>query len=169
MTISMYNASAPAFARGLDSMKNILGKGAGHATARKIDPDVLVTARLFPDMFPLHRQVYIVTDFARGTLARLAGSEPPKWDDVEMTFPDLIARVDRAAEAVKAFTPAQVDGSESRQITRQLRSHTITFTGLDYLLVFSLPNFYFHLATAYDILRHNGVELSKPDFIGALG
>jgi hypothetical protein len=168
MMISMYNASVPAFERGLDSLRNILQKGAAHAAERKIDPTVLVNARLFPDMFPLSRHVYVVTDFARGTLARLAGQEPPKWDDVESTFPDLIARVERASAAVKEFTAAQIDGSEGRTITRQLGSHTVSFTGLNYLLVFSLPNFYFHLATAYDILRHNGIALSKADFIGPL-
>src|SRR5262245_62061268 len=120
MTISMYSASAPAFERGLDSLRSILAKGAAHAAERKIDPAVLVNARPFPAMFPLWRQVYVVTDFARGTLARLAGSEPPKWDDVESTFPDLIARVERASAAVKSFKPAQIDGSEERVITRKL-------------------------------------------------
>ena len=110
MTISMYKVSVPPFTRGLSGLKTILTKGAAHAAAKKIDESVLLNARLFPDMLPLTRQVHIATDFARGTVARLAGSEPPKWEDNETTFADLIARVDRAIEAVKAFTPAQIDG-----------------------------------------------------------
>ncbi len=168
MTISMYTVAVPAFARGLASLKTVLAKGAAHAAARKIDEAVLLNARLAPDMFPLARQVHIATDFARGTVARLAGSEPPKWEDNETTFAELIARVERAIEAVNAFTPAQVDGSETRSVTRPMRGESKTFTGSNYLLQYSLPNFYFHATTAYAILRHNGVELSKTDFIGAL-
>lgn len=168
MSVSMYDVSVPAFARGLSSLKTILAKGAAHAAAKKIDEGVLLNARLFPDMFPLTRQVYIATDFARGTVARLAGSEPPKWEDRETTFADLIARVDRAIDAVKSFTPAQIEGSEARPVTRPVRGEPKTFTGINYLLQYSLPNFYFHVATAYGILRSNGVELAKGDFIGAL-
>ena len=168
MTISMHKVSVPAFTRGLSSLKTVLTKGAAHAAAKKIDESVFLNARLFPDMLPLTRQVYIATDFARGTVARLAGSEPPKWDDNEATFADLIARVDRALEAVKAFTPAQIDGSETRPVTRPVRGEPKTFTGINYLLQYSLPNFYFHVATAYAILRSNGVELGKGDFIGTL-
>jgi len=168
MTISMHKVSVPAFTRGLSSLKTVLTKGAAHAAAKKIDESVFLNARLFPDMLPLTRQVYIATDFARGTVARLAGSEPPKWEDNETTFADLIARVDRALEAVKAFTPAQIDGSETRPVTRPVRGEPKTFTGINYLLQYSLPNFYFHVATAYAILRSNGVELGKGDFIGTL-
>ncbi len=168
MSVSMYNVSVPAFTRGLGSLKAILTKAAAHAAAKKIDEGVLLNARLFPDMFPLTRQIYIATDFARGTVARLAGGEPPKWDDNEATFADLIARVDRTIDAVKAFTPAQIEGSETRQVTRPVRGEPKTFTGINYLLQYSLPNFYFHTATAYAILRSNGVELGKGDFIGAL-
>ena len=168
MTISMYRASVPAFARGLSSLAGVLGKAAAHAAARKIDESAFINARLFPDMFPLSRQVYIATDFARGTVARLAGEEPPKWDDQEATFADLIARVERAHAAVTAFTAAQIDGSEARSIVRPVRGQPHTFNGLNYLLQYALPNFYFHSATAYGILRSNGVELGKADFIGAL-
>lgn len=168
MTISMYRASAPVFARGLANLAGILGKAAAHAAAKKVDESVYLNARLFPDMFPLTRQVWIATDFARGTVARLAGDEPPKWDDTEATFADLIARVERAHAAVTAYTAAQIDGSETRSIVRPVRGQPHTFNGLDYLLQYALPNFYFHSATAYGILRGSGVELGKVDFIGAL-
>jgi len=168
MSISMYDASVPVFARGLTSLKNVLAKGAASAAARKIDESVLLNARLAPDMFPLSRQVHVATDFARGTVARLAGVEPPKWDDNEKSFAELIARVDRAIEAVKSFSAAQVDGSETRSVTRPVRGEPKVFTGINYLLQYSLPNFYFHATTAYAILRHNGVDVGKGDFIGAL-
>jgi len=168
MSISMHKASVPAFARGLTSLKTVLEKGAAHAASRKIEESVFVNARLAPDMFPLSKQVIVATDFARGTVARLAGEEPPKWEDNEATFAELIARVDRAAAAVNVFTAAQIDGSEARTITRMMRGESRTFTGIDYLLKVALPNFYFHTAVAYAILRHNGVELGKADFIGKL-
>lgn len=168
MTISMYKVSVPAFTRGLSGLRTVLTKGAAHAAAKKIDESVFLNARLYPDMFSLTRQVHVATDFARGTVARLAGGEPPKWEDNETTFAALIARVDRAIEAVKAFTPAQIDGSEERAVTRPVRGEPKTFTGINYLLQYSLPNFYFHVTTAYGILRSNGVELSKGDFIGTL-
>ncbi len=168
MTISMYRTSVPVFARGLANLKGVLAKGAAHAAARKIDESALLTARLYPDMFPLTRQIYVATDFARGTVARLAGDEPPKWDDTEATFADLIARVERAHAAVTAYPAARIDGSEDRAITRPVRGQPHTFAGIDFLLTYALPNFYFHSATAYAILRHNGVELGKGDFIGAL-
>jgi len=168
MSISMYDASVPVFARGLTSLKNVLAKGAASAAARKIDESVLLNARLAPDMFPLTRQVHVATDFARGTVARLTGVEPPKWDDNEKSFAELIARVDRAIEAVKSFSAAQVDGSETRSVTRPVRGEPKVFTGINYLLQYSLPNFYFHTTTAYAILRHNGVDVGKGDFIGAL-
>ena len=168
MSVSMYDVSVPAFTRGLASLKTVLTKGAAHAAAKKIDESVFLNARLFPDMLPLARQVHIATDFARGTVARLAGSEPPKWEDNETTFAELIARVERTIDAVKAFTPAQIDGSEARPVTRPVRGEPKTFTGINYLLQYSLPNFYFHVTTAYAILRSNGVEVGKGDFIGAL-
>ena len=119
-------------------------------------------------MLPLATQVRIVTDFSRGACARLAGQEPPKWEDNEATFADLIARVERALEAVGSFTPAQIDGSETREITRPVGGKPKVFTGLSYLLQFMLPNVYFHSVTTYAILRHNGVEIGKTDFIGAI-
>jgi uncharacterized protein len=168
MTISMYQASAPVFTKGLTNLKAILEKAAAHAAARKIDETVLAGARLFPDMLPLTKQVQIASDFARGTMARLAGGEPPAIEDNEKTLADLIARVDKTLDFLKPFTAAQIDGSEARQITRPVRGQPRTFTGINYLLHYALPNFYFHTVTAYDILRHNGVEIGKLDFIGSL-
>ena len=168
MAITMYQASVPVFQRNLTSLKAILDKAAAHAAAQKIDEAVFVTARLYPNMLPLSKQVQIASDFARGTTARLAGGEPPAWEDNEKTLADLVARVDKTLEFLKTFTAAQVDGSEGRQITRPVRGQPKTFTGINYLLQYALPNFYFHTTTAYAILRHNGVEIGKPDFIGSL-
>ena len=168
MSISMYQASVPVYARGLANLKNILTKAAAHAAAKKIDESVFISARLAPDMFPLNRQIHIATDFARGTVARLTGVEPPKWEDNETSFAELIARIDRTIAAVNGFTAAQVDGSETRAVTRPVRGEPKVFTGINYLLQYSMPNFYFHTATAYAILRSNGVEVGKGDFIGAL-
>ncbi len=168
MTISMYQASVPVFVKGLANLKTILEKAAAHAQAHKIDDAVLVTARLYPNMLPLSKQVQIASDFARGTAARLAGAEPPAMEDNEKTLADLIARVQKTIDYVKPFTAAQVDGSEARSITRPVRGQPKTFTGINYLLQYALPNFYFHTATAYGILRHNGVEIGKSDFLGAL-
>jgi len=168
MTISMYKASVPVFVKGLTNLKAILEKAAAHAQAKKIDDTVFASARLFPDMLPLTGQIQIATDFARGTTARLAGTEMPKWEDNEKTLAELIARVERTLEYVKPFTAAQLDGTEGKEITRPIRGQPKTFTGLNYLLQFALPNFYFHSTTAYAILRHNGVEIGKPDFLGSL-
>jgi uncharacterized protein len=168
MTISMYQASVPVFIKGLTNLRAILEKASAHTQAQKIDDAVFVNARLFPDMLPLSGQIQIATDFARGTTARLAGSEPPKWEDNEKTLAELIARIDKTLDYVKPFTAAQVDSSEARQITRTIRGNAMTFTGINYLLQFALPNFYFHSATAYDILRHNGVAIGKMDFLGSL-
>jgi len=168
MTISMYKASVPVFVKGLTNLKALLEKAAAHAQAKKIDETVFAGARLFPDMLPLTGQIQIATDFARGTTARLAGVEMPKWEDNEKTLAELIARVDKTLEYVKPFTAAQIDGTEGKEITRTLRGQPRTFTGLNYLLQFALPNFYFHSTTAYALLRHNGVEIGKMDFLGNL-
>ena len=168
MTISMYKASVPVFIKGLTNLKAILEKAAAHAQAKKIDETVFAGARLYPDMLPLTGQVQIATDFARGTTARLAGVEMPKWEDNEKTLAELIARVDRTLEYVKPFTAAQIDGSEGKEITRTLRGQPRTFSGQNYLLQFALPNFYFHSTTTYALLRHNGVAIGKMDFLGAL-
>jgi hypothetical protein len=168
MAISMYQASVPIFVRSLTNLRAILEKATAHAEARKIDDSVFVNARLFPDMLPLSGQVQIASDMARGTIARLTGSEPPAWEDDEKTMADLIARVDKTLEYLKSFAQSKIDGTEAAQIKRKIRGQERTFTGLNYLLQFSMPNFYFHTATAYAILRHNGVEIGKSDFLGSL-
>jgi hypothetical protein len=169
MTITMYQASVPQFIRMLGNLKGILEKAAAHAAARKIDESVLLSARLYPDMFPLTRQVQIATDFARGTGARLSGVEPPPVEDKEQSFIELAARIDAAIAYLKTLQAVTIDGSEAREIKRTVRGVARTFAGIDFLLQYALPNFYFHVATAYAILRHNGVELGKPDFVGTFG
>jgi hypothetical protein len=164
--ISMYNASIPVFVRMFDNLKVILDKGAAHAEARKIDPVVLINYRLSPDMYPLSRQVQIATDIAKGCAARLAGIEPPRYDDNEASFPQLKARVDRTVDFLQGFTPSQIEGSEERDIRLKVGGRDLEFKGLPYLLNFATPNVYFHITTAYAILRHGGVELGKLDFLG---
>jgi hypothetical protein len=168
MAISMYQASVPVFIKMLGNLRSILEKAAADAAARKIDEAVFVNARLAPDMLPLSFQIQVATDFARGTSARLAGVEMPSVEDKEATFAELIARIDAAIAYVRTFSPAQIDGSEAREITRKVRGNPITFSGLGYLVNYALPNFYFHVTTAYAILRHNGVEIGKPDYIGSV-
>jgi uncharacterized protein len=168
MSFSMYQAAVPPVVQILASISAILDKAAAHCAARKIDPAALITFRLFPDMFPLSRQVQIMTDQAKGMAARLAGVEVPSYADTETTFDELKARIARAAAFVKGFTPAQIDGSEDRPIVIKAGGNELNFTGRQYLTGFVLPNFYFHAATTYDILRHCGVELGKRDFIGSL-
>ena len=168
MSISMYQASVPVFIRGLENLSAILHKAVAHAEAKKIDPSVLVNARLYPDMLPLSRQVQIASDNSKGPAARLAGVERPVYEDTEVTFDELQARIAKTIAFLKTLTPAQVDGSEERDITVQFPGREMHFKGLPYLLGFALPNFFFHVTTAYAILRASGVELTKPDFIGAL-
>ena len=165
MAITMYQASAPVFIKLLGNLKAILEKAAAHAAAKKIDESVFVNARLYPDMLPLSAQVQIASDMARGTMSRLSGADPSPMEDKEKTLAELIARIDTAVAQVSAFKASQIDGSETRQITRKLGGSTMTFTGLDYLFTFAMPNFYFHVTTTYAILRHNGVELGKSDFL----
>jgi uncharacterized protein len=168
MTISMYQASVPLFLRMLANLKGILEKGAAHAKAKKIEETVLLNARLYPDMLAFTRQIQIACDFARGTGARLAGQEPPAHEDIEQSFAELAGRVDRTIDYLRTLGPAQIDGSEAREVVRPIRGEPKKFTSINYLLQFALPNFFFHATTAYAILRHNGVELGKADFIGAL-
>jgi hypothetical protein len=167
MKASMYHASVPTFTRMLNNLAAILEKGAAHAEARKIDPSALISARLFPDMFPLSRQVQIATDTASGGAARLAGLEVPASDNAETTFSELIARVRAAITYLEALKPEQLDGTEDKTITWQTRSSSKSMQGMPYLMNHLLPNLYFHVATAYNILRHNGVELGKKDFLGS--
>ncbi len=166
MTISMYQASVPVLVRGLTNLQAILGKAQAHAAERQIDPSVLINSRLFPDMLPLARQVHIATDTAKACVARLAGVDAPKYDDVEFTFDDLVARIQKTIAYLKEFNAAQIDGSEARSIVVKMRSGPVEFTGISYLLGFALPNLFFHITTAYNILRHNGVDVGKMDYLG---
>ena len=166
MSLSMYQASVPVFIRALTNLSAILKKGEAYAQAKKIDPAVLVNARLYPDMFPLTRQVQIASDTAKGCASRLAGQEPPSYPDNEQTFAELHARIDKTIAHLKSLKPAQIDGSEERAIELKMRDRTLHLKGQEYLFERSLPNLFFHVTTAYDILRHNGVEIGKKDFLG---
>ena len=169
MAISMYRASVPIFLQFLPAMSACLDKAAAYAAAKKVDASVLLQSRLFPDMFPLVRQVQIAADFAKGPVARLAGVEPPKYEDNETTIDELKARIAKTIGFIKEFKPSQIDGSEERDITIPMGGQTRTFKGENYLTGFALPNFFFHTTTTYAILRHNGVELGKGDFMRAPG
>lgn len=166
MTISMYQASVPVYLQYLNSISAVLDKGAAFAEAKKIDPTVLLQTRLYPDMHPLVKQVQIFTDQATRGVSRLAGVEPPPFPDTEANFADLKARIAKAIAHVQSFTPEQIDGSEGRDIVMKTPRGDLTFKGLQYLLGFSLPNFFFHATTTYAILRHVGVEVGKMDFMG---
>lgn len=166
MTISMYQASVPPFTRMLTNLAGILEKAAAHCEAKKIDPAAMINFRLYPDMFAFAKQVQVACDHARNGVARLAGEEAPDLPKTEQTFAELIERVRQAIAYVQGFTPAQIDGSEERQISIKRGETTVTYPGLDYLVNRALPNFYFHVTAAYAILRHNGVELGKRDYIG---
>ncbi|MDE2091706.1 MAG: DUF1993 domain-containing protein [Gammaproteobacteria bacterium] len=166
MSLSMYQASVPVFIRMLNNLSAILKKGEAYAQAKKIEPAVLINARLYPDMFTLARQVQIATDQVKGCASRLAGSEPPSYEDKEQSFAELQARLDRTIAHLKSFKPEQIDGSEERMVSLKLRDKTISIKGRDYLFERVYPNFFFHVTTAYDILRHNGVEIGKGDFLG---
>ncbi len=166
MTISMYQASVPPFIRALSNLAVILEKGAAHAQARKIDEAALLNSRLFPDMFSLSRQVQIATDTARSGAGRLAGAEFPAYEDNETTFQELLLRVRHSIAYLETLRPAQIDGCEDKTISWQTRSSTKSMQGLPYLMNHLLPNVHFHVATAYGILRHGGVEIGKKDFLG---
>ena len=166
MTISMYSASVPVYQSMLNNLKGVLAKGADFAAAKKIDESVLMNARLAPDMFPLSRQVQIACDFAKGSIARLAGLEVPKWEDNEKSFADLAARIDKTIAYISEFSAAQIEGQEDRNIELTIAGNPMSFKGQPYLLNMAMPNFYFHVAAAYSILRHNGVEIGKGDFLG---
>jgi hypothetical protein len=162
----MYQASAPRFANILRNLSAILDKANAHCAAKKIDPAALTAYRLYPDMFPFTRQVQIACDTAKGAVARLAGVEIPKHEDTEQTLADLKARIAKTLDFVDSVPASKIDGSEEKEIVLQMRSGERRFKGLQYLLGHAYPNFYFHVTTAYNILRHNGVEIGKADFIG---
>lgn len=166
MPVTLHQVSVKVFGQALTSLATILDKAEAHAAERKIDPDALLHARLFPDMFNLTRQVQIATDFAKGASARLAGAEPPSWADDETTFEALKARLAKTVAYLESLDPADIDGQEERQISVVRRGETSVHRAQDYLLKQALPNFYFHVTTAYAILRHNGVPVGKRDFLG---
>ncbi len=166
MSLSMYQASIPQFQRMLGNLASILEKAESWAVEKKLDPAVLLNLRLAPDMFPLKRQLQIATDSAKGCAARLAGVDIPSYPDTEETFAELKARLQKTIDFLASFTPAQIDGSEEKAIILNFPSMELKFSGRDYLFQFVQPNFYFHLTTAYAILRHNGLDIGKMDFIG---
>jgi len=164
----MHQSSKVVFAHHLKNLSAILKVAERDAKTRGIDPAVILNARLAPDMFPLTRQVQIATDHAKGCCARLAGVEPPAFADNESTFAELQQRIKRTQDFLRGLKAAQFDGSETRDIVMKIPIGTIEFNGLDYLNGWALPNFYFHYAAAYNILRHNGVALGKRDFLGLM-
>jgi uncharacterized protein len=168
MALSVHYLAVTVLARALENLKAVLAKGKAHAEERKIAESVFVNARLYPDMFPLTRQVHIATDVARGAAARLAGVEPPTYEADEQDFDDLIGRVDKTLAYIRSLDAKAFEGAETREITRPVGGKPHTFTGTNYLMQFSLPNVFFHVTTAYDILRHNGVPLGKADYLGTL-
>ncbi|MDE1166197.1 MAG: DUF1993 domain-containing protein [Pseudomonas sp.] len=168
MSISLYAASVPVFKQMLKALSDVLNKAEAHASAKNIDANALLQARLYPDMFALVRQVQIAVDFAKGVSARLAGVEVPSYPDTEQSFADLQALLAKALGFIDSLTPAQIDGQEGREIV--LRPGTPKESRLDaqkYLLHYGLPQFFFHVTTSYDILRHNGVEVGKRDYMGS--
>ncbi|HVC28272.1 MAG TPA: DUF1993 domain-containing protein [Gammaproteobacteria bacterium] len=166
MSLTMYQASVPVFIRMLTNLSAVLKKGEAHAQTKKIEPAVLTGARLAPDMFPLVRQVQIATDQVKGCAARLAGMEVPAYEDNEQSFADLYARIDKTMAFLKSVKAEQINGSEDRNVQLPVRDKTITLKGQDYLFERVYPNFFFHVTTAYAILRHNGVDIGKGDFLG---
>jgi len=166
MSLSMYEASIPVFMHTLTNLRSILQKGAAHAEAKKFDVSVLIASRLAPDMFPLSRQVQIASDAAKGAAARLTGTEPPKFEDTEKTIDELIARIDKTIDYLKSFNASQFDDAADRTINLTTPRGQLTFTGVNFLRHWALPNFFFHVTTTYNLLRHNGVEIGKADYLG---
>ena len=167
MTSSIYTTSIPVFKQMLGGLKGVLAKAEAHASAKNIDPNALLQARLFPDMFPLLRQVQVASDFAKSVSARLAGVEVPKIEDKETTFTELQARIDTILAFIEGLGAAKFDEAATREIVTQAGTpKEKRFTGQSYLLNYGLPHFFFHTTTVYAILRHNGIEVGKKDYIG---
>lgn len=168
MTISMHGASAAAFARLLRNLDGLLTKTQGWVSERRIDPSAILGARLAPDMYPFTRQIQIMTDMAKGTCARLAGIDPPRFEDNEASLDDLRARVKKTLDFIEGLSPAQFEGAETRDITLKLgppgAQTELKFKGLEYLLNFGTPNVYFHYSMVYALLRHNGLQIGKRDY-----
>ena len=167
MTISMYAASVPVVRQMLGSLSAVLAKGEAYAAARNVDPSVLLQSRLFPDMLPLTKQVQIAADFSKGLCARLAGVDVPSYADDEASFPELQARIKKTLDFIATIPADKFEGSEERDVSITFRGNTSHFKGQPYLLHYAMPQIVFHVTTAYAILRHNGVELGKKDFVGA--
>tara|TARA_B110000444_G_C18723860_1_gene539829 strand:- start:154 stop:648 length:495 start_codon:yes stop_codon:yes gene_type:complete len=163
----MHSASIPYFVRALNNLSAILEKGAAHAQEKDIDPSILVTDRLFPDMFPLSRQVQIACDVSKGAAARISGIEAPSHEDSESSFEELIERINRTIEFLNSLPTDKINGTEKKEIKFQAGPYELDFTGATYLSMWALPNIYFHVTTTYNILRHNGVALGKIDYVGA--
>jgi uncharacterized protein len=169
MKISVHAASVDLLANSLSNLSHLLEKGHAHAVARKYDPALLLAARLAPDMFPLTRQVQIASDASKFGVARLAGVEAPKFEDKEQTFEELTARIARTIDFIKSVPASSLEGSEDRIIKVPARDRTLEFKGLDYLIRFVIPNAFFHITSAYAILRHSGVEIGKNDYLVGSG
>lgn len=168
MTISMYKASVPVFIHELNNLKSLLKKGEEFTQAKKIAPEVMLNSRLAVDMLPLTKQIHFATDSAKGAAARLAGVDVPKFEDDEQTFAEFYTRIDKTVDFLKSIKPEQIDGSEERTVVMKLPSEEIRFTGINYLMFFVHPNIAFHVTTAYNILRHNGVDIGKRDYLGPI-
>ena len=165
MSLSMYTATVPPFRAMLKNLSAVMAKAEAHCEAKKIDPSVFLTSRLYPDMLPFTSQVQIATDNAKGAAARLAGVEIPKFEDTEKTFPELQARLDKTIAFLDTLTEAQFEGAAERDIVLQLRDRKMDFKGGDYLTQWANPNVYFHITAAYALLRHGGVEIGKKDYL----
>ena len=168
MSVTLYQTSIPVFQKMLGNLKSILQKGEAHAAAKKIDAALMLNARLVLDMFTLTRQIQIVTDSAKGAASRLAGREIPKYDDNEASFGELYARIDKTLAYLATFKAADIDGQEDRDITLSVGGNELKFKGQPYLLMWALPNFYFHVMAAYAILRANGADVGKMDYLGSM-
>ena len=168
MSVSLYDVSIPVFTLSLNNLVVILDKAASYAADKKVDPKVLAGARLIINMLPLSSQVLIACDAAKGAAARLAGIEVPKHEDTETTLAELQARVTKTLDFIKTIKPEQLQGAETREIVLQFPQSTLKFTGVNYLTNFALPNFFFHVTTAYALMRKNGVDLGKRDFLGPI-
>ncbi len=169
MSISLYQASVPVFLRALENLSAILDKGVEHADSTKLDPSALTEGRLFENMYPLPGQIQRASDTAKGFVARVAGIDIPKYEDNEKSFADMQARTKKTVEFIKSVKPEQIDAGESREVSIFSGSRgEMKFKGSDYLLNYALPNFFFHVVTAYDILRHKGVPLTKKNYLGSM-
>lgn len=170
MSLTMYQLTVPVLKKGINNLAGVLGKAKGYCAEKQIEQSALLSARLYPNMFPLLRQVQVSCDQAKNAAAHFAGATPPVFEDTETTLDELIARIVKTVAYLDQFSAGQIDGCESNPVSFTIGSYKMAFpSGLVYLQNFVLPNFYFHLATAYDILRHNGVDLGKGDFLGDMG